>query len=141
MDIRFTVDGVPILMHDATLGRTTNDLTNAAVNTLSLETIKTLDAGSWFDEIFTGEAVPTLEEALSAIDGRAVAIIEIKASYPNAEEIVYEIITNYNMEHKSVIMSFDENLIKGFKKLDNQFPTVLLLSTFIGDINVLAQKD
>src|SRR4051812_26195793 len=56
VDVKLTQDGVPILMHDDTLERTT-DGTGKVADT-SWATIQTLDAGSWFDKKFRGERVP-----------------------------------------------------------------------------------
>lgn len=87
-DVRFTKDGVPILMHDTTLRRTTDCYrkfpTRAPwwVHSFSLAEIEQLDAGSWFNQVdpfgqiragaiseaerraYRGERVPTLERAL-----------------------------------------------------------------------------
>ena len=78
-DVRLTRDGVPVLMHDDDLGRTTNG--SGPVANTSLKEIKRLDAGSWFDERFVGEEVPTLAEALDVIhDCGMTPNIEIKAN-------------------------------------------------------------
>ncbi len=64
-DVMLTQDGIPILHHDETLERTTGLLANVADT--SYETIKTLDAGSWFSEDFQGETIPTLQSGLNCI--------------------------------------------------------------------------
>ena len=53
-DVKLTADGVPILMHDDSLGRTTDGKGKVALKTL--EEIQTLDAGSWFAPEFAGSA-------------------------------------------------------------------------------------
>ncbi len=80
MDVRQTKDGHLILMHNATVSHTTNG--QGKVNNLTLEQIKALDAGSWFGEEFTGERVPTLEEALDVIRGKAAADFDLKSATP-----------------------------------------------------------
>src|SRR5690606_4836477 len=45
-DVQLTADGVPILMHDDTVDRTTNG--TGAVAELSLAALRALDAGSWY---------------------------------------------------------------------------------------------
>jgi glycerophosphoryl diester phosphodiesterase len=62
-DVRATSDGVPVLLHDATLDRTTD--CSGAVAGKSAADVASCDAGSWFDPRFAGEAVPTLAEALA----------------------------------------------------------------------------
>jgi glycerophosphoryl diester phosphodiesterase len=78
-DVRLTKDGVPVLLHDDDLDRTTNGVGRVAAATL--KDIKKLDAGSWFDKRFAGEPVPTLAEALDVIHGCGMTPnIEIKAN-------------------------------------------------------------
>jgi glycerophosphoryl diester phosphodiesterase len=71
-DAKLTADGVPILMHDDALDRTTSG--SGPVRRTMLAAIRTLDAGSWFGDAFAGEPVPTLAEALdlSLVLGLAV---------------------------------------------------------------------
>lgn len=61
VDIRLSSDGVAVLMHDATVDRTTDG--TGATSLLSADQLTSLDAGSWFGSAFIGEPVPTLEEA------------------------------------------------------------------------------
>lgn len=63
VDVRLTRDGVPVLMHDETVERTTDG--EGRVGDLSLEQLRALDAGSWKDPRFTGERVPKLAEAIT----------------------------------------------------------------------------
>lgn len=62
VDVQFTVDSVLVLMHDFYIDRTTNG--TGYVRDLTLNYLKTLDAGSWKNEKFKGTQVPTLVEAL-----------------------------------------------------------------------------
>ncbi|MFO0863292.1 MAG: glycerophosphodiester phosphodiesterase family protein [Gemmataceae bacterium] len=59
-DVRRTKDGRLVCIHDATLDRTTNGTGSVIDNTL--DEIRRLDAGRWFDSKFAGEKVPTVEE-------------------------------------------------------------------------------
>ncbi|HQR09156.1 MAG TPA: glycerophosphodiester phosphodiesterase family protein [Gemmatales bacterium] len=91
-DLQVTKDGVLICMHDATLERTTNvkkvfpDRSKEikrkqhwVVADFTLAEIKTLDAGSWFDKKFAGEKVPTLQEMIELVRGKAGIIPETKS--------------------------------------------------------------
>jgi glycerophosphoryl diester phosphodiesterase len=62
MDVRLTADGHPIVIHDATLDRTTNGAGPVAERALA--GIQALDAAARFGPAFAGERVPTLAEAL-----------------------------------------------------------------------------
>ncbi|MFV3127631.1 glycerophosphodiester phosphodiesterase [Niveispirillum sp. KHB5.9] len=64
LDVKLTRNGVPILMHDDDLDRTTNGHGPAAA--MDFEDMRRLDAGSWFGAEFRGERVPTLAEAIQA---------------------------------------------------------------------------
>lgn len=85
MDVRFTADGVPVVLHDATVARTTNG--RGAVATMSLATLRRLDAGSWFSRAYRGTTVPTLWEVLG--DGKryhASYLVELKV-VPTTEQL------------------------------------------------------
>ncbi|NNG02932.1 MAG: glycerophosphodiester phosphodiesterase [Inquilinus sp.] len=77
-DAKLTADGVPVLMHDDKLDRTTD--AKGPVREISLACIRTLDAGSWFGPGFRAEPVPTLAEALELAVSLGLAVnLEIKA--------------------------------------------------------------
>jgi glycerophosphoryl diester phosphodiesterase len=62
LDVRLTADGHPVVLHDATLDRTTRGTGRVAERTLA--EIRALDAGSHFGPAFAGERVPGLAEVL-----------------------------------------------------------------------------
>ncbi len=64
-DVKLTKDGRMILMHDATVDRTTNG--TGAVANLTFDEIRALDAGVKKDPKFTGTKVPTFAEALDCL--------------------------------------------------------------------------
>src|SRR3990170_7229468 len=70
IDVHCTRDGVPVLIHDETVDRTTGGTGEIAA--LSLRQARKLDAGG-------GERIPTLREVLDEINGRALLVLEIKA--------------------------------------------------------------
>lgn len=78
-DLGLTKDGVVVLMHDRTVDRTTDG--SGPVHVLTLAEIRELDAGSWKDDAFRGERVPTLEEAIElAREHGGLLNLEIKTS-------------------------------------------------------------
>jgi glycerophosphoryl diester phosphodiesterase len=91
LDVRRTLDGALVVLHDATLERTTDaaarfpDRAPWAVGSFTLAEVRTLDAGSWFDARFAGERVPTLAEAMDVLADRGLGLLlEAKApdQYP-----------------------------------------------------------
>lgn len=75
-DVRRTADGVPVVLHDATLDRTTTG--RGPLAGVTLQALRRLDAGAWFDERFRRARVPTLRDALDLCRGRVAVNIELK---------------------------------------------------------------
>lgn len=67
-DCQLSADGVPVILHDQTLGRVNNGSGPAAAATL--QQLQQLDAGSWFGPQFAGTCIPTLQEVLVKYRGR-----------------------------------------------------------------------
>lgn len=61
-DISFTKDGIPVLLHDDTIDRTSNG--TGAIKDLTLAEARQYDYGSWFSPEWAGVQIPTLEEFL-----------------------------------------------------------------------------
>ena len=79
LDCTLTRDDALLVIHDDTVDRTTNG--KGRVSDLMLAELKCLDAGTWKGEQFSGERLPTLEEALAVAKERSIGVfIEIKNS-------------------------------------------------------------
>ncbi|MBM3835601.1 MAG: hypothetical protein FJ403_20490 [Verrucomicrobia bacterium] len=74
-DVRRTRDGHLVCLHDETIDRTTNG--TGPVTETRLADLKKLDAGSWFDRVFAGEQIPTIDE-----------IFALAAQYPKADVVL-----------------------------------------------------
>jgi glycerophosphoryl diester phosphodiesterase len=97
IDVRLTRDGKLVLMHDAMVDRTTDG--SGPLTAMSLEEIKTLDAGRWFDRKFAGTRVPTLDEVLAWSKGRLGILIEMK-NYPERQPaFIDEVIAAIKRNH------------------------------------------
>ncbi|MGI8709362.1 MAG: glycerophosphodiester phosphodiesterase family protein [Actinomycetota bacterium] len=86
-DLRMTADGALLVFHDPQLGRTTRPKRNRAlVADVTLEQVRGLSAGSWFNqrfpwharEEFESERIPTLEEILVRYAGSIGLLIDLK---------------------------------------------------------------
>jgi glycerophosphoryl diester phosphodiesterase len=76
-DVKLTLDDRSILLHDATLERTTNGTGRAA--DLVFDELRALDAGSWHSDAFRGENVPAFAEVAQVLLSKGtLADIEIK---------------------------------------------------------------
>jgi glycerophosphoryl diester phosphodiesterase len=100
-DVKLSADGVPFLLHDATLQRTTNAsalLDRGASNVAGEHpwaALASLDAGSWHSEPFTGTALPTLAQVAHFCQSHQALInLEIKAT-PGLESLTGEVVANH----------------------------------------------
>ena len=82
VDVRTSADGALVVIHDATLDRTTNG--HGPVAAITAPEVATLDAGAWFDQAYAGTRVPRLEQTLSHANGKGGLYVEIKAADPAA---------------------------------------------------------
>jgi glycerophosphoryl diester phosphodiesterase len=132
-DLAVTKDGVLICLHDASLERTTNveelfpdraisisleGKTRRAwvANDFTLAEIKTLDAGSWFDKKFAGEKVPTFDEAVALVRGKAGLFPELKTP---------EIYAGRDVQFEALVAaSLDKHGLRG-PKADPKTPVIL----------------
>src|SRR5450830_1069876 len=69
LDVQLCADGVPVLMHDETVDRTTN--LKGPIRSLTLAALQATDAGN-------GEPVPTLDQVFGLVAGRLTIMCELK---------------------------------------------------------------
>ena len=116
IDLHCTRDGVPVLIHDETVDRTTNG--HGAVAELSLRQVRRLDAGA-------GERIPTLREVLETVAGRAVLVLEIKAV--GIEEAVLAVVRSASGGLDwCVVHSFWPQVVARVRALEPRMPCSLL---------------
>lgn len=81
VDLHITSDGQIAVFHDPMLDRTTNG--TGPVTEKSMNELRALDAGGWFDPFFAGTRIPTLDEVLDLIRRYdAHAYLEFKSAPP-----------------------------------------------------------
>lgn len=84
LDYHHTQDGVPVVIHDGTLDRTTDadelwQLKSVDIRTQPMSALKDLDAGQWFSPAFAGTRVPSLAASLDTIQNGSMTLIERKS--------------------------------------------------------------
>lgn len=92
IDVRVTRDGELVIIHDATVDRTTNG--TGKVGEMTLASIRELDAGSWKGAEFAGERVPTFAEFLDFAVSLPEMTFDIELKeYPtyDCEELAYSV--------------------------------------------------
>jgi len=76
LDTMLSADGVPVVIHDRVLNRTTNGM--GCVNKKNVKELMHLDAGSWYSDTYRKEKIPLLEEVLAVFGQRSHINIELK---------------------------------------------------------------
>lgn len=152
-DLAVTKDGVLVCIHDLTLERTTNveevfpdrfvEVNDGPqgrrwlVNDFTLEEIKRLDAGAWFDPKFAGARIPTFQEAIDLVKGKAGLYPELKDPEFYRERRVDQDRLFIEMVRKNglvddaktplVVQSFDDVTLKHLAKDLPEVPRVYLV--------------
>ncbi len=121
-DVHMTRDGQIVVIHDATVDRTTSG--SGAVSEMTNDELRRFDAGHNFspDGGSTrpyrgrGVRVPTLGEVLEEFPGVAVNI-DIKAGSPGIEETVFGILLDANALGRALVVSTTHATVKRFRKV------------------------
>ncbi|CAM8667908.1 UgpQ Glycerophosphoryl diester phosphodiesterase [Comamonadaceae bacterium] len=150
-DVKLSADGVPFLLHDATLTRTTNasnqalaqvesarvaikNVANEAIaGNHSWSTLSQLDAGSWHSRAYAGETIPTLDAiAQYCIRNGYLLNIEIKPT-PGTERHTGEVVTQHaarlwaGQAVPPLLTSFSTEALEGAQATQPELPRGLLL--------------
>lgn len=126
-DIQLSADGVPVLIHDPTVDRTTNG--TGAVADLTLDQLKALDAGSWYGPRFAGTRIPTLGEFLAPFAGAqsTKAMLELKGEWtPDRLRTVVDLIYRFGVQNRVVMASFELPTLAMLAQIAPPFPRVLI---------------
>ena len=122
MDVRTTADGHLVVLHDATVDRTTDG--SGAVNEMTLAQLKTLDAGyRWtadqgrsFPFRGRGITVPSLSEVLAAFADTPL-ITEIKEKQPEISQSVCDRLHQHGQISRVLVASVHAGVLKRFRKV------------------------
>jgi glycerophosphoryl diester phosphodiesterase len=109
LDLRVSADGELVIMHDATVDRTTSGA--GEVESLTLDEIRALDAGD-------GEQVPTWAEAVAAVDIRIQAEVKAEAAVPL---LAQSLKSDPALAARTVVTSFHPEILLAVREL---FPEV-----------------
>lgn len=133
-DVQTAACGTPILIHDPMLGRTTNGV--GPVQRRPLALLKALDAGSWFGPAFAEERIPTLEEALLLLAGRAKQVYQDIKSYREMEDLdrMVEITRRTGMGEVSVFVSADRAVLARLRQVAPEIRRAYLVNG-VGELN------
>jgi glycerophosphoryl diester phosphodiesterase len=129
LDVTLSADGVPVVIHDDTLDRTTNGAGPVRLQTVA--ELSRLEAGYpvRFDSRFSGERIPTLAEVFQAFAGRALINVELKRDRSPDRSLAartVELIQTHRLEHSVLVSSFRISNLRRVKALNQSIPVGLL---------------
>lgn len=145
-DVQLTRDGAPIILHDATVERTTSG--SGFARNFTLNEIRRFDAGSWFAEEFKNERIPTLEEVLALCETlRLGANVEIKVDPSETKAQIRQLVEASLACIKAqdtalplVISSMSEYAIELCAEKAPQLPRGYLIDAAPTDLEALLQR-
>ena len=132
IDVRLTADGVPVLLHDEALFRTTGVLND--VDCVTYEELSTYDAGIRYAKEFAGQRVPSLREVFEEYGGDIGFNIELKTKQDKALAFeVVHLIEEYGLEESCIVTSVSYRQLQWVKELNGELKTGHILSMVYGD--------
>lgn len=104
-DVRFTSDGVPVLLHDASIDRTSNGC--GLISDLTFEQVRQYDFGSWMSPSFENTRIPSLEEFLALCRELDLhPVLEIKNGSEEQVFQVVDMVGRYGLKDDTLYISF-----------------------------------
>lgn len=140
IDIRLSRDGVPMVIHDKTVDRTTDG--TGAVAEFTAAELGGLDAGAWFAQDFAGTAIPTLQNTLAhaASEGSAL-VIEYKGTWSESDiRKTIQLIDQAGLSGRVFAQSFSKKTVARLAKAEAGFLVGWLTRSLNGDAIATAQK-
>jgi glycerophosphoryl diester phosphodiesterase len=150
IDVRRSRDGEYVVLHDHTLGRTTDvhrhrwRRQGPRVDQLTLAQLRRLDAGSWKGPSFVGERIPTLAEVLDLIAStRARLLIEIKrpiGSDPRHLKDLAGLLEAAPLPHRRItVQSFDTCVVQDLRDKLPEVTLAVLTRSVQGDLGAYSR--
>ncbi|WP_344324126.1 glycerophosphodiester phosphodiesterase, partial [Kitasatospora putterlickiae] len=139
-DVQPSRDGVPYVLHDDTVDRTTNG--RGRIRDLSAAQLDALDAGSWFGPTYAGARVPSLAAQLEDLRTRGGnLLLEIKGPHTRQEvaRIVQEI-RDHGMTGRVFVQSFETDALRHTRELAPELPLGLLRGSLDADPVALSKE-
>jgi glycerophosphoryl diester phosphodiesterase len=126
-DVKLTIDGQVVVLHDQTVDRTTDG--SGRVTQMRLAELKELDAGSWFSDQFRGEHIPTLDEVFTDLGEQLYMNIELAnyiTPFDTLVSRVVELVKKHHLESRILFSSFFARNLNQAQTLLPEVPCGLL---------------
>ncbi len=139
LDIQFSKEEELVVIHDGDVERTTNG--KGLVKELTLSELKELDAGSWFDEKFSNEKIPTFFEVLDLLSNEkysGILNIELKTDeydYLGIEQKTIEMLKKFNLTCQILFSSFNTETMERVIALDTDRAKAVIMDKSERKIN------
>jgi glycerophosphoryl diester phosphodiesterase len=142
-DVRLTRDGVPVVIHDATLRRTGG--LRDRIADLTWSEVAKVDVGSWFSGSFANETVPSLAELFSLFQSNnSTLYLEMKCDAPTEyaplAEACCRLIAEYGLRERVMIECFQLPALRVVREFDSDIRTVALFEPSLSNPSVLSDQ-
>jgi len=149
-DVRLARDGVPVVIHDATLRRTA--LRKGRISNCSSEELCEMEVGTWFNVRYARKArpeytearIPTLVSVFEMMkDRNALLFLEMKCGRSDRRALAAEVtklIHKHSFAQRVIVESFDLAAVAEIKRLDNRLRTAALFDRRLSRPAPLARK-
>lgn len=117
LDVQLSRDGVPVILHDDRLERTSNG--RGRVDQLAWRELRKLDVGSWYAPEFSAERLPALAEVLTWVGDRLQLNLEVKDSA--AARALLDLLEEFP-QARVLVSSFDHRLLAALRAADPRLP-------------------
>lgn len=107
LDVKLSSDGHVVVIHDPTVNRTTG--AQGRVKDMPLAELRSLNAGSFFAQNFSGEKIPTLEEVFETVGKRTFINVELtnyNSPRDHLVETVCMLVKKFNLQKHVMFSSF-----------------------------------
>lgn len=134
LDVKLSADGHVVVIHDPTVERTTGS--KGRVKDLLLTELRSLDAGRFFSEKYSGEKIPTLEEVFESVGKRIFINVELtnyNTPRDQLAETVCMLVKKFGLQKQVMFSSFlASNLSKARAYLPGVPRGLLALNGLLG---------
>ena len=137
LDAQITADGEVVVFHDDAIDRTSDG--EGKINDYTMEELKALDTGSWFNEAnadkadadFAGAQILTLDELFERFGHNARYYIETKSPQlnPGLEEALVKTLEKHDMVESGrvLVQSFEQEILLKVQELNDDIPLIQLV--------------
>lgn len=140
LDIHVTKDGQLAVIHDPIMERTTSG--SGLVHELTMNEIQAFDAGSWYADEFSGQRVPTLQQVIDHVKGRAHLNVEIKTGglkpnvivYPDIVRMLLDVLEANDLVNEVVVSAFHAPYLTELKRLRPEVRVAFLHHKPVSDL-------